>query len=458
MARIHFPEGFRWGAATSAYQIEGAVDEDGRGESIWDRYASVEGRIQDGSSGKVACDHYHRWLGDLDLLARLELKAYRFSVAWPRVLPAGRGRPNSAGLDFYDRLVDGLLERGVDPVVTLYHWDLPQALQDRGGWPSRDICEAFVEYADVTARRLGDRVKTWVTHNEPWCAAFLGHAQGHHAPGITDPSAALAAAHHILLSHGMAITALRAASAGCEVGLCSILIPGYPASPSEADREATARHDDAINRWFNEPVWLGRYPRAQLERYVAEGTLDQEHPALKHPDDLRIMSTPSDFLAVNYYSRAIVRSDRVSESDNAPRQLFEPPDAERTDMGWEVYPDGMQDVLLRVHRDWEPPKIYVTECGVAYNDGPDADGVVRDRRRIDYLQSHFQAVHRAIEQGAPVKGIFVWSLLDNFEWSFGYTKRFGIVWVDYATQTRTPKASAHWYRNVVQKNGMELQQ
>lgn len=453
MVDLRFPDGFLWGVATSAYQIEGSTDVDGRGPSIWDHFAATPAKIEDGSDGSVACDHYRRWREDVDLMASLGVAAYRFSVAWPRLIPSGIGRHEPAGFDFYDRLVDRLLAAGIDPLVTLYHWDLPQALQERGGWADRDTAKAFADYAHAVARRLGDRVRRWVTHNEPWCAAILGHEAGVHAPGLTDKRVALAAAHHLLLSHGLAVSALRDAAPNLEIGIVQLTSAGHPASGSDADREATRAFDEEFNRWFIEPVALGRYPERALQRFQSQGLIDDDHPVLRDPEDLAIMSTPCDFLGINYYSRAIIRAG-VPESDNEPQALFRPPPEALTDMGWEVYPDGLYEVLMRAANEWKARKLYVTECGAAYADGPDHDGVVRDDRRIEFLEGHFRSAARAIADGAPVAGLFVWSLLDNFEWAFGYTKRFGVVWVDYPTQQRTLKESGRWYQKVIRSNGL----
>ncbi len=446
-----FPEDFVWGVATSAYQIEGGAAADGRGPSIWDRFCTKPGAIEDGSSGAIACDHHGRWAEDVDLLAALGVTSYRFSIAWPRLFPAGTGRVEQAGFDFYDRLVDGLLEKGIEPLATLYHWDLPQALQDRGGWAERDVAKAFADYAFETTRRLGDRVKRWVTHNEPWCAAMLGNESGVHAPGNTDKRLALAVAHHLLLSHGLAVSAMRETASDLEIGIVQLTCPGHAASDSEADAEATQIFDEEFNRWFVEPVALGRYPERAVERYRSQGLIDDAHPVLRNPDDLALMSAPTDFLGINYYSRAIIRAD---VENNAPQTLFRPPDAELTDMGWEVYPDGLYETLMRATKEWRAQKIFVTECGAAYADPPDADGKVRDDRRTEFLAGHFRSAARALDDGAPLAGLFVWSLLDNFEWAFGYTKRFGIVWVDYETQERTLKESGRWYREVIRSNGL----
>ncbi len=450
-----FPDGFLWGVATSAFQIEGAPEEDGRGESIWDRLAATPGRIADGSDGRVACDHYHRWPEDLELLTRLGVGAYRFSVAWPRVLPGGRGALNVRGLDFYDRLVDALLERSILPMVTLYHWDLPQPLQDRGGWGARDTAHAFVDYADAVSRRLGDRVRHWITHNEPWCIATLGHEQGEHAPGHRDPAEALRAAHHVLLSHGWAVPVLRRNSQAAEVGIVLNLVPPEPASPSPADREATRRFDGSFNRWYLDPIFRGAYPEDAIQDRVRAGHLAPGPLPFVEAGDLAAIAGPIDFLGVNYYNRAVLRSEVVPEAENAPRAVPLPPASELTDMGWEVHPRGLRALLLRVHREYRPPRIFVTENGAAYADGPDAAGHVADARRVEYLRGHLAACAGALADGVPLAGYFYWSLLDNFEWAHGYTKRFGLVWVDYATLARTPKASFSSYRDVISRNAVE---
>jgi beta-glucosidase len=450
MPRATFPEAFVWGSATSAYQIEGAVDEDGRGESIWDRFAKTGAHIEDGSSGAGACDHYHRWRDDVRLMQELGHRAYRFSVAWPRIHRTGRGSSNEKGLDFYSRLVDGLLEAGIAPYLTLYHWDLPQALQDEGGWPARSTADAFVAYADLVSRRLGDRVKHWITHNEPWCASMVAYEKGIHAPGLRDGRAALAASHHLLLSHGFAVQAIRANSANCEVGITLNLSPAVPASPRPADAAARRHYDGYMNRWFLDPIFRGEYPPDMVRDYVANGYLPREGLTFVRPTDLSTIAEPTDFLGINYYSRSVL------ESGGTPADpVLVPSAGPRTEMGWEVYPEGMFQTLMRVHLEYAPKKIYVTENGASYSDGPDAKGRVLDTRRLEFLRDHLLAAHRAIELGVPLKGYFVWSLLDNFEWQHGYTQRFGITWVDYVTQRRFPKESALWYRKVIIENVIE---
>lgn len=447
-----FPQKFVWGVATSAFQIEGSTTSDGRGESIWDRFSGAPGKIEDGSDARTACDHYRLWSEDVDLIKQLGVDSYRFSIAWPRIFPEGSGAVNRAGLSFYDRLVDRLLSQGIKPFVTLYHWDLPQVLQDRGGWADRDTAKRFGDFAHTMGRRLGDRVKHWVTHNEPWCVSVLGNEGGQHAPGNTDRRLALAVGHHVLLSHGIAVGALRECADDLEVGIAHILSPGHPASSSEADARATQHFDQDFNRWFVEPAALGKYPPEAVERFRHEKLIDERHPVLSNPDDLKIISTPTDFLGINYYSRAIIRAG-VPESENSPRELFTPPPEQLTDMGWEVYPTGLYEVLQRAATEWNAKKIYVTECGAAYDDGPDEDGRIADSRRISFLEGHFAEARRAIADGVPLAGLFVWSLFDNFEWAFGYSKRFGVVWVDFQTQQRSLKDSALWFQRFLESEG-----
>ena len=449
-----FPPGFLWGAATSAFQVEGASTADGRGESIWDRFAATPGAIEDGSDGTVACDHYRRWPEDVALMKGLGLNAYRFSVAWPRVQPLGRGAVNAAGLDFYDRLVDGLLEAGLSPMATLYHWDLPQALQDRGGWGSRDTASAFVDYAQAVSMRLGDRVRQWVTHNEPWCVATLGHEQGAHAPGLRDPGLALRVAHHVLLSHGWAVPVLRRNAPGAEVGIVLIASQVEPATPGEADREAARWFDGFFNRWYLDPIFRAAYPADAVADRVGRGHLAPGPLPFVQRGDMAAIAAPLDFLGVNYYSRNVLSGAPGPAGEPPPRTVHMAPPEALTDMGWEVWPQGLEDVLGRLHRDYHPARIYVTENGAAYADGPNGDGRVHDARRRAFLDGHLRALQRAVAAGVPVAGYFHWSLLDNFEWGHGFTKRFGLVHVDYATQHRTPKDSAQFYRDVVAANAV----
>jgi beta-glucosidase len=427
-----FPSDFIWGAATAAYQVEGAATEDGRGESIWDRFSATPGKVVNGDTGAVACDTYHRYTEDIGLMRSLGIGAFRLSVAWPRILPEGRGRVNQAGLDFYDRLVDDLLANGLDPYVTLYHWDLPQVLEDRGGWPARETVEAFTEYTEVVVSRLGDRVRHWITQNEPWVASWLGYGLGVHAPGRKSDSDALAAGHHILLAHGRAAEILRREAPASEVGIAIDLVPMYPFSDTEADVEAAHREDGFRNRWFLEAV-LGRgYPEDMLERYA------EILPTIED-GDMGTIAAPLDFLGINYYTRSVVRANVGEVAAEG---------AEHTEMGWEVYPDGLYRLLVHLQTVYEPPALYITENGAAFADARE-NGRVPDSRRVSYLEGHLDAVVAAIAEGVPVRGYFLWSLLDNFEWAFGYSRRFGIVYVDFDTLERVPKDSFTWYRDFI---------
>ncbi len=420
-----FPPGFLWGTATAAYQIEGGWDEDGKGESIWDRFCRAPGAIEDGGSGEVTCDHYHRMPEDVALMASLGLNAYRFSVSWSRVLPEGTGAVNEAGIAFYDRLVDLLLEHRIRPLVTLYHWDLPQALQERGGWASPDSPGWFGEYAALVAERLGDRVRDWVTINEPHVVAFAGHRDGVHAPGVRDLATAVKVAHQLLVAHRAGADALRDVCGAVSVGIALNLLPAYPASDGEDDRTAATLFDGFVNRWLLDPLFGRGYPKDVVERYghAAPPSLDGYEGGL-------------DFLGVNYYTGQVVRSG--GEGPLGFEVL--PPAGETTEMGWAVQPEGLRTLLTRVSGDYVPAKIYVTENGAAFADDPSG----ADPRRVAYLHDHFVAAADAIEQGVPLAGYFVWSLLDNFEWAHGFTKRFGLVYVDYASLSRTVKDSGRF--------------
>lgn len=436
-----FPPGFVWGAATAAYQIEGATHEDGRGESIWDRFCRMPGKVRNGDTGDIACDHYHRYRQDVALMRDLGLRAYRFSIAWPRILPSGRGAINCRGLDFYDHLVDELLAAGIEPFATLYHWDLPQSLEDQGGWPNREIAGVFTEYTQAVVRRLGDRVRYWITHNEPWVIAWLGYGWGQHAPGRQSEADALAAGHHVLLSHGRAVEVIRAEAPEARVGITLDLYPVYPASDAEADREAAEIVDGMRNRWFLDPIFRGCYPARALERFAAN------MPVIA-PGDLEIIRRPIDFLGINNYSRMVIRADPLT---GLPLNVR--PDGSRfTEMDWEVYPDGLHDILLRITREYAPKEIHVTENGAAFSDVRAHDGGIPDLERQQYLHEYLQACARAIQAGVPLAGYFAWSLLDNFEWGHGYGKRFGLVYVDYPSLERVPKGSAHWYRSYIEEH------
>ncbi|MEE2039925.1 GH1 family beta-glucosidase [Nocardiopsis sp. CT-R113] len=443
------PAHLQFGTATAAYQVEGGVHEGGRGPSIWDTYCRTPGRVARGETGDVACDHYHRYGEDVALLADLGVDLYRFSVAWPRVQPTGKGRPNPEGLAFYDRLVDTILGAGIEPVLTLYHWDLPQALEDEGGWRVRDTAHRFAEYSRIVADRLGDRVNRWITLNEPFCSAFVGHAVGRHAPGTREGTPALAAAHHLLLAHGMAAGELRAAAAG-DVGIT--LNPDHllPASDSDDDRAAVERARTLHNRVWFDPLFTGAYPDNEDEVWgtMADGSYRAD-------GDLEIIAQPLDFLGVNYYRPIMLRDAPHTEADPSVRTAvdirteqvaFE--GVRHTTMGWPVIPETFSDLLIDLNRRYPNlPPLLITENGSAEDDRPDETGRVRDTGRVDYLRDHLAALGRAIEAGVDVRGYFVWSLLDNFEWAYGYDRRFGLVRVDYELLERHPKDSYHWYRD-----------
>jgi len=437
LLRSDFASDFLWGCATSSYQIEGAGREDGRVESIWDRFADTPGRVRDGSNGLVACDHYHRWPEDFDIARDMGLNAYRFSIAWPRIFTGVGGAPNQKGLDFYSRLVDGMLERGLQPWATLYHWDLPQALQDAGGWENRATVDAFVEFADIMTRTLGDRVKHWITHNEPWCTAIIGNYEGWHAPGNTSLKTALQVAHNVLLSHGKATPVIRANVADAQVGIAVSLHPLRAASASAEDQAAMLRHDGLRYRWFLDPLYGRGYPQATLE-LVKDAAPDVQ------AGDLEAIAVKTDFLGVNYYFPEVVAND----PDHAPfnTRVLPTTQGEITAMGWPVVPEGLGELLTRIENDYHPGPMYVTENGSAFDDIVDENGEIDDVERRHYLERHLASLKDAIESGVPVKGYFAWSLLDNFEWAEGYLKRFGLVHIDYATQQRRLKNSGKWYR------------
>lgn len=447
MAR--FPDNFLWGAATASYQIEGATTEDGRGESIWDRFCATPGKVLNGESGKVACDHYHRYREDIALMRELQLKAYRFSIAWPRILPNGKGQVNPAGLDFYERLVDTLLDAGIVPFVTLYHWDLPQALQDEvGGWGSRETSHAFANYADIVSRRLGDRVQNWITLNEPYVSAFMGHEMGVMAPGLKDPRLAWQVSHNLLLGHGLAVPIMRANSAPqARVGITLNLTPTYPATDSAEDQLAAQFADGKSNRWFLDPVFKGTYPSDVL-------TVLGDMAPKTEAGDAGIIAAPLDFLGINNYFRAIISQGPGGIPDGI--QQVRPENAKFTAMGWEVYPPGFYDLLTRLHRDYSIPQYFITENGAAFDDTISKDGRVHDPRRIEYLHDYLLQAQAAIGDGVPLAGYFVWSLMDNFEWAYGYSKRFGVICIDYPSQQRIIKDSGYWYRDTIAANGDNL--
>ena len=460
---LEFPEGFLFGSATASYQIEGAATEDGRGPSIWDTFSHTPGKVLHGHTGDVADDHYHRLDEDLDLMQRLGLQAYRFSIAWPRIQPDGTGSPNPKGLAFYGRLVDGLLARGIRPIATMYHWDLPQALEDQGGWTNRDTAYRFADYAHHLGEALGDRVAMWTTLNEPWCSAYLGYGSGRHAPGVTNGRAALTAVHHLNLAHGLGLTALRASVTRPETEYSATLnlhvIRGAEDAEAESQSEAVRRIDALANRAFTGPMLRGAYPQDLLD-----DTARVTDWQFVRPGDLELIHQPIDVLGVNYYSTVTVKmwdghsprsnADGHGEAEGSPWpgsedvEFVEQP-GPYTAMGWNIAPDGFEQLLVDLHEQFPELPLMVTENGAAFDGDEVIEGRVHDPERVDYLRRHFTAAHRAMQRGVDLRGYQVWSLLDNFEWSYGYTKRFGIVHVDYDTQVRTPKDSAHWYSELI---------
>ncbi len=459
-----FPPGFLWGTATASYQIEGAVHADGRGTSIWDTFSRLPGAVWNGDTGDIACDHYHRMDEDLDLMKELGVGSYRFSVAWPRIQPEGKGPANQAGLDFYRRLVDGLHARNIEPTLTLYHWDLPQALEDEGGWCERDTTDRFAEYVDLVARSLGSDVERWITLNEPWCSAWLGYGVGRHAPGVKDIGLAVAANHHLLLAHGKGVEVLRDAIPDAKVGITLNLGVHRPGTDNELDVAAARRADGNLNRLFLDPLFRGAYPEDMLAHYVAS----KPGFDVVNDGDLEVISRPLDFLGVNYYfPGTIMDATRANEARVAGYGVplgeqfpdlkvlsLETPGTETTSMGWEVDASGLTELLVRVKNEYTELPIYITENGAAFDDYVDPNGKVLDHDRVQYLQEHISAVHDSIESGVNVQGYFVWSLLDNFEWALGYSRRFGVVWVDFPTGSRLPKESFRWYASTVKANAV----
>ncbi|MFM7500502.1 MAG: GH1 family beta-glucosidase [Actinomycetota bacterium] len=429
---------FLWGVATSSYQIEGAANEDGRGQSIWDTFCKVPGKVANFDSGDIACDHYHRYKEDLDLMKWMGVKAYRFSVAWPRVIPDGVGKINEMGLDFYDRLIDSLLEREIAPWLTMYHWDLPEALQLRGGWNNREILEWFGAYAEVLTSRFGDRVKNWMTLNEPLCSAWLGHLYGDMAPGIKDLQTALNVSHNLLMSHGLACQVIRSNVSEANVGIVINVTPAVPATDSQEDSNAAQLVDGFDNRWFLNPVFGRTYPADVIDALGASPEI--------HSGDMKLIAQDLDFLGVNFYFRQTVAADQNSKP--LPIRSVNRENVKRTAMNWEVHPQAFEEILLRISKEYSPKAIYITENGSAWNDEVINDEIIDDER-TDYLVRPLDAMKTARSQGAPILGYFAWSFLDNFEWAYGYEKRFGLIYVDYKTQKRTPKKSAFYYRQLL---------
>ncbi len=448
MQKISFPEDFVWGCASSSYQVEGAWNEDGKGLSIWDTFAHTPGKIANGENGDVSVDHYHRYKEDVALMKELGLDAYRFSVSWPRVIPNGTGAVNPAGLDFYDRLVDELLKNKIEPYICLFHWDLPQALQDKGGWLNRDTAYAFADYARVMTERLSDRVKVWMTHNEPSVSSFAGHLFGIHAPGMTDPVAGFKSYHHIFLSHGLAAEAIRAsARQPVKIGITISLNPAHPATSSKRDQDAAWKMDMVVNRMQLDPLLNGTMPLKglPLAKFLTSGIIKA--------GDLEKINTV-DLLGLNYYTRMVVK--HAPKVPLIAAEQVQPVGNEYSGM-WEIYPEGIYEILTRVWKDYQPKcEIMITENGIPVPDGLDFDGRVRDERRIRYLQTHIAQVRRAMDEGVPVKGYFHWSLMDNFEWALGYEPRFGLIYVNYKDLQRTVKDSGHWFARVIKENGFEF--
>ena len=445
MEKIVFPQDFLWGASTASYQIEGAAFEDGKGESIWDRFAHTPGRISDGTNGDIGCDHYHLYKEDIAIMKEIGLKAYRFSIAWPRIFPGGTGRPNAAGIDFYKRLLSELRENGIKTTVTLYHWDLPQKLQDKGGWANRQIADDFEAYTRYLFEQLDGLVDWWITLNEPFCSSFLGYWMGMHAPGIQDFSMALSASHHLLLAHGKAVKAFREMGTKGEIGITLNMDYYYPLDDCNDDRRAAEISHAAFNAWFADPIFKGKYPETAWELYRGKVVLPEIGAS-----DFSVISEKLDFLGLNHYfsdSNTMcpgewplgVKRDMIGEN--------------RTDMGWGINPDGLYDLLMRLKKDYGDIPIYITENGCATRDIVNVRGEVEDCNRLDYLTRYISAVHRAMKDGVNLKGYYQWSLLDNFEWAYGFSKRFGMVYVDYKTRKRIIKKSGHWYGKVIAENG-----
>lgn len=436
-----FPRNFVWGVATAAYQIEGAWNIDGKAESIWDRFSHTPGKIIDGTTGDTACNHYNLYKEDIRLIRELGIRSYRCSISWPRVLPEGKGKINQKGLDYYDRLFDELAAANIEPFVTLYHWDLPQALYEKGGWTNREVCKYFADYAALVVKRFGDRVKFWTTLNEPWVIANLGYRTGEMAPGHQNEKESLQVVHNLLLAHGMAVQAIKAAEPASQVGIVLILFPTHAASEQPADQNAAELAWQKENAWYLDPLFKASYPENMWQNYQDSGLLPEIQAG-----DMALISQKLDFLGVNFYFRSV-----MSESGRVEKI----PGANYTDMGWEVYAPGLKQLLLRISRDYKLPPIYITENGAAYQDVLESDGKVHDVQRLEYVRDHLLEAHAAIQAGVDLRGYFLWSLMDNFEWAYGLSKRFGIIYVDYQNQQRYPKDSAHWYARVIQRNGLD---
>ena len=436
---------FNWGVATSSYQIEGAHDIDGRGPSVWDVFSHTKGRVKNGDTGDIACDHYNKFYDDIKLMKDLGVDSYRFSVSWPRIFPIGtEDKINQSGMDFYDRLVDTLLENNITPFVTLNHWDIPQGLEDLGGWTNRDMVEQFIKYSHYLSRGLGDRVSNWITHNEPWCISFLGYVEGRKPPGLKGAWAkSLHTAHHLLLSHGKAVPEIKSNVRNAKVGITLNLNTAIPASDSEYDKKECAFYDAQFNRLYLDPLYKKKYPELLFKRLLEKEAIEQSDLNFIKDGDLKKISTPTDFLGVNYYSRAVIRDESVDETLNEKHKVAMGP---KTDFGWEVYPRGIYDLLKRLQDEYSVNEIMITENGCSYGDGPNENKKVNDVKRVEYHRSHIEQILIAVDEGIPCTGYFAWSLMDNFEWAEGYSQRFGMIWVDFDTLERIPKESYYWYQ------------
>ena len=446
--KMKFPKDFMWGTATSSYQIEGASDIDNKGLSVWDNFSHLPGNIRNNDTGDMACNHYYLWEKDLELLKNLGVNSYRFSISWPRILPKGtESKPNQKGLDFYSRLVDSLLEMGITPFITLNHWDIPQGLEDKGGWTKRMMVHAFVNYSYCISKHLGDRVVHWITHNEPWCVSYMGYVAGHKPPGLkNDWAKSIAAAHHLLLSHGMALPEIRNNTKDAQVGITLNLNTAIPASPSEYDKNACDFFENMFNRLFLEPLYNKQYPQKLFDTLKRRKDItDSDLDCIKQ-NDLKIISEKTDFLGVNYYSRGVIRDEEISESKNLPKNVEMGPN---TDFGWEVYPRGVYDLLMKLKTKYNVKTIYITENGCSYSDGPNKNNKIHDQRRINYHHYHLFEIQNAINDGVDCKGYFAWSLMDNFEWAQGFSQRFGLIWIDFDSLERIPKDSYYWYKNFI---------
>mgnify|MGYP001166265154 CR=1 FL=1 len=447
-----FPENFIWGTATSSYQIEGAFDVDGKGLSVWDTHSHTMGKIKNQDNGDRACNHYFLWKEDFKLLKDLGVNAYRFSTSWTRIFPRGtETKPNMLGLDFYSRIVDSLLENDISPFLTINHWDIPQGIEDLGGWPNRNVIDHYLHYAYWLSKHLGDRVKNWITHNEPWCISYKGYIEGEFPPGIKNNwTKSIATTHHLLLSHGMAIPEIKSNSLSANVGITLNLTPGIPASSSEYDIDECAKFDGVFNRMYLDPLYKKSYPQDIFDWLLKDNLIKKSDLEIIFDNDLKTISTETDFLGVNYYSRAIVRNKKVPKEKNLPVEIKT---GNKTDFGWEIHPDSFYKLLIRIKNDYSLKKIYITENGCSYKIGPDKNKIINDNKRIEYHNTHLLSLKKAIDSGVPCEGYFAWSLLDNFEWCEGFGQRFGLVWVDFDSLERIPKNSFFWYRDLILRNG-----